>query len=111
MNKQTIDLSVYHEKGTILMSGRPKGVAVRAEINLDKLDSQNDEVEIIVPDEVVSLNSSFFSGLFGPSIKKLGKDAFKSKYKFCCLPQIRDDIEAGIAEALNQSNPLSKPCS
>ncbi|HSU56404.1 MAG TPA: hypothetical protein VLT36_20260 [Candidatus Dormibacteraeota bacterium] len=111
MSITTIDLGQYHEPGTILLSGRPKGVALRQRLNLDKLDRQQDvQVEVIVPREIVSLNSSFFSGLFGPSIREMGEYVFRSKYAFTCQPQIKEDVEAGIREALNRANPLSKPC-
>lgn len=111
MKKEAIDLSAFHQRGTILLSGRPKGVALREQLNLDRKDQEKDLfVEVIVPREVVSLNSSFFSGLFGPSIKILGETGFRQKYSFNCSPAIDQDIEGGISEALNESNPLSKPC-
>jgi len=104
-----IDLNVYHEKGTIVLSGRPKGEALRRDLNLDKLDGDSDSVEVIVPKEVVSLNSSFFSGLFEKSIRAMGAEKFRAKYLFNCRTEIRDDVSAGIEEALNTSDPLSTP--
>ena len=111
MNITRIDLGQYHEPGTILLSGRPKGVALRDKLNLDKLDGQQDvQVDVVVPTEIVSLNSSFFLGLFGPSVRDLGEYGFRQKYSFVCQPKIEIDVEAGIKEALNKANPLSKPC-
>ena len=110
MSITIIDLGQYHQPGTILLSGRPKGVALRQKLNLDKLDDQEEvQVEIAVPSEIVSLNSSFFLGLFGPSVRNLGEYGFRKKYTFTCPPQIEEDVEAGIREALNRANPLGKP--
>jgi len=110
MTKKTINLGTpYHAPGTIVISGRPKGSQLRNEFNLDKLDSEDVEVTVEVPAEVISLNSSFFLGLFAPSVKKLGIEGFESKYKFNCNPEVLDDIESGKREALNTANPLGNP--
>ena len=106
---KTIDLKQYHEVGTIVLSGRPKGEKLRAALNLDKLDEGEEQVQVVVPREVISLNSSFFSGLFGPSVRSKGEDAFRAKYSFSCLPAIQEDIESGIRDALKTSNPLGRP--
>lgn len=104
-----IDLNKFHQSGNIVMSGRPKGEQIRSELNLDRLDADPEAVEVDVPEEVVSLNNSFFLGLFGPSVRNLGEGQFRSHYKFRCAPPIVKDIDSGIHESLKTSNPLKPP--
>jgi len=106
---KTIDLSHYHAQGTIVLSGRPKGAALRDTLNLDKLEQGGEQIQVVVPEEVVSLNSSFFSGLFGPSVQRMGEDQFRQIYLFKGHSSLQEDVDAGIKEALKTSNPLGKP--
>ena len=48
--------------------GRANGAAVRALLKLDALDAHDDPVIVSVPEGTYSVNSSFFLGMFGPSI-------------------------------------------
>jgi hypothetical protein len=106
----TIDLGDYNHRDAIVLSGRPKGEQLRANLNLDRIDrNPSERCQIIVPERIVSLNSSFFSGLFGPSIRVLGEPQFRQKFSFQCSQPVRDDVEDGIREALNRANPLGKP--
>ena len=105
-SKKIIDLGVYSTKESIVLSGRPKGEGVREELHIDELDVSRDEFIVKIPDRIISLNSSFFLGLFTGSIKRLGISAFESKYTFECRDVVLEDIERGKKEALNQANPL-----
>jgi len=100
-----INLQDKISNGSIILSGREKGETLREKLNLDQLEQDNDEVVIVVPDSIVSFNSSYFLGLFTPSIKKYkSKEKFLKKYKFECDEYILKDIEDGITEALKKNN-------
>ena len=103
--EKIINLGDFRTPKSIVLSGRPKGETIRARLRLDREDDDPQPVKILVPAEIVSLNSSFFLGLFDASVKKLG-DGFEKKYVFECTPIIRADVEKGRREALNESNPL-----
>lgn len=107
--QQTIDLTKYAGREEIVLSGRPKGEELRRKLGLEEKEQQADIITIIVPQHVVSLNSSFFLGLFTDSVRRFGEEGFRSKYSFHCRPVLLKDIEAGIHQALNTSNPLSPP--
>lgn len=93
--------------GTIILSGRDKGELLREKIKLDKLEEQYDRITFVIPESIVSFNSSYFLGLFTPSIKKYGgKEGFLDKYTFLCDEYINNDILDGLKEALKQSNIL-----
>ena len=105
--QETIDLSKYAGQEEIVLSGRPKGEELRRKLDLAGKETQADVIKIIVPQHVVSLNSSFFLGLFTDSVRRFGEEGFRSKYCFECRPILMRDIEAGIHQAHNTSNPLS----
>lgn len=63
-------------------SGRAEGKEVRNVLNLDSIDSENENVTITIPNDTTSFNPSFFLGLFYDSVKRCGSvEAFKSKFK------------------------------
>ena len=101
----TIDLKNYSTPGAIFLSGRPKGEGIRSEIGLDSVDTTED-FTVEIPDSIISLNSSFFLGLFGPSVRKLGPDEFRRRFLFHGPSAIYRDIDDGIRQALKDSNPL-----
>jgi hypothetical protein len=109
IKQETIDLGQYRTADAIVFSGREKGEAIRERVGLNRLDTENVIVTIRVPDQIVSLNSSFFLGLFAESIRRLGIEGFDRKYQFKCSDVVREDIERGKRQAQNTSNPLGTP--
>lgn len=100
-----INLSKYINND-IVLSGRERGEELREKLDLDKNEVDNTIIEIEIPDEVCSINSSYFLGAFGDSIRKFGKDKFLKKYIFLCDEIIRESIEDGISSALKERNAL-----
>lgn len=102
-----IDLAHYRTPGSKVYAGRDRGEFVRVKEELDALDVQvTDEIEIHVPVDTFSLNSSFFLGLFGDSIRSLGEAEFRRRFRFTGRPVVRA-YEAGIREALTTDSALS----
>ncbi len=105
---ETIDLTPFQTEGAWVFSGRPRGQKIRQELEIDKIDTKPTPVKVIIPNEIIGLNPSFFLGLFGPSVRKFGADKFRIKYPFTCNSAVITDIEEGITQALKESNPLQK---
>jgi hypothetical protein len=103
---QVLDLATYHSPETKLISGRKKGESARKHWNLDALDKAPGIVEVKVPEKVITLNSSFFLGMFTQSVRALGPDQFKKKYVFTGHAAIESDVNSGILQALKTSPPL-----
>lgn len=101
-----IDLSRHNGQIYKVLSGVDFGEEVRKKLDLDRLDTQPDLVVFSIPECVYSLNSSFFSGLFQKSIKRLKEQGFREKYQFECSPVIRKNIEDGIFNIVNTLNLL-----
>lgn len=99
-----LDLSEF-AKGTMVLSGRKKGEAIREKWKLQTIDS-NEIYEIIVPEQVTTFNPSFFLGLFGPTVRSLGEDCFKKTFHFAGSDYVLQDVEEGVCEALKESNVL-----
>lgn len=92
-----INISVIDGKKYRVLSGVDLGRHAREEFRLDLFDKQQNEVVFFIPEDVLSVNSSFFSGLFQASLKNLGEKEFRKRYKFECDNIIMMNIENGIS--------------
>ena len=101
-----IDMSVISGKKYKVLSGVDLGKRAREEFNLDLLDEQKNGVVFCVPEDVFSVNSSFFSGMFQASLKELGEKEFRERYKFECDDIIMMNIENGISNIVNTTDLL-----
>lgn len=106
MNDHIINLDNYRTPSSRIFATRPRGETCRKKAKLDELDQQEVAVTVKIPNDTFSINSSFFLGMFGLSIRHLGEEGFKQKYKFEAPSWIRPDIEDGISEALKEFSPL-----
>ena len=82
---EKINLLNFRSNGSKIFSGRDKGIDARKKLKLNELDSQEQKIEVIVPKDTWSINSSFFGGLFESSIINLKEDGFRKKYIFKLL--------------------------
>lgn len=70
-----------------LYSTRVRGERSRKKANLEELDEASSFVELRVPNDLLTITSSFFLGMFDKSIIKYGsKEEFKKHYKFLNIP-------------------------
>lgn len=85
-NKENIiDLEIYRVQTAKVFTGRDRGLFVRNESHIDEIEEKHEEIEIIIPDNIYSINPSFFEELFFNVVNKLGKANFLSKFKFTNL--------------------------
>ena len=106
MKDQTfkIDLGQFKSEESHVFTGRRRGEAVRAELDLRKLEQEYERIEVIVPGDTISINNSFFLGLFGESIRDLQEGGFRQKYAFKTNDVIKENIEQGIRIAVKESS-------
>ena len=103
-----IDLAKWRgTKDNRVLTGRDLGGAARREAGLDALDEKNQIVEVNVPSDFLTVSSSFFRGMFGDSVRKLGDEGFRSHYHFVGknIDRVKDD---GIRDALREAFPLGR---
>jgi hypothetical protein len=87
--------------------GRARGQQVRAQLKLDEADRDNKNVTVRIPNSTFSINSSFFLGLFGPSIRAAkSREAFLARFSFSCDARFWESIDAGIERALFENTIL-----
>lgn len=103
---EIINLDDFRGKKSKILSGRDEGEAARVKLKMEKLDISVNQVKIIVPDDIWSINSSFFLGLFGESIRKMGEDGFREKFIFECSESVSEDVEESIKYALKRYSAL-----
>ncbi len=97
----------FEQLGGPVYAGRPKGEKAREQFELDKEDGAGGVVRVVIPDDAFSLNSSFFLGLFGPSVRALGgREGFTKKYAFEAPEFIMESVYSGIDRAMQEAAPL-----
>ena len=81
-NNNVIELEDYRVEGAKVFTGRDRGLYVRKECKIDEIECNNEVVKIIIPDNIYSINPSFFEELFFNVVNKLGKEKFLNKFSF-----------------------------
>lgn len=100
-----VDLGQWQSRDVRVFAGRERGSEVRQAANLEELDQSDEEVEVRIPDNTFAVNSSFFLGMFGDSIRRLGEAVFRTHYRFTGK-DIARTIESGIKDALYEEGSL-----
>lgn len=90
-----------------VFSGRERGKYWRQKFALDQLDREDTQVIVSIPEDILSINLSFFLSLFGESVRSLGKEEFAHKYQFKCNTSLMPLIEQGIEQAVKKSSVLA----
>jgi hypothetical protein len=96
----TIDLGDYRgSKENRVLSGRGLGAEARRGFELDRLDESPTTVNVLVPEDLFSVTSSWFLATFGDSIRRLGADKFRSHYRFLgkSMSSVVDDAIQAVA--------------
>ena len=103
---ETIDLSRFRSGKGRVFAGRDRGSVIRNKVSLESIDEAGNEVTISIPDDVIVVNTSFFLGLFGDSVRRLGASEFRQRYTFIG-PIPSEVITDGIDQAMREQSPLS----
>lgn len=83
-----------------VFTGRDRGEYVREVSRIDYLDTKYNEIEIIIPENIKSINPSFFEELFRNVVTKHGRDDFMKKYKFISVGSYK--YERTLSEAIQR---------
>jgi hypothetical protein len=82
MNQAIFNLEDYRSPDSRIFTGRDKGKYVRKTSKFDEMERISDSVKFIIPDDLYSINPSFFEELLINVVSKLGKEKFLRKYIF-----------------------------
>lgn len=110
----TINLEDFRARDKIkniiskVFTGRDRGEIVRNQSNIDEIEIKYDAVNIIIPENIYSINPSFFEELFVNVVKKLGKDKFLEKFNFIYQGyNFEDKLIEAIDRILRDNNALN----
>jgi len=102
---QPIDFS---KLGGPVYVGRANGAQARQKLKIESLDGQQDPVRVLVPMETYSVNSSFFLGMFGPSLTRFDSpELFFDHYRFEAPDHVIEAIRMVIDRALASRGKLA----
>jgi len=90
----------------LVYTGRSRGRDDRKRFNVAALDRSEDLVEVVVPDSVYTMTSSYFLELFGESIRSLGREGFLRKYKITAPEHVARKIDDWLSRALREKKGL-----
>jgi hypothetical protein len=89
-------------------TGRDRGASLRRDLDVDQMDSVGSAVEVRIPKSTYTISSSFFLGLFGPSVVRAGtKEAFYNRFHFDSPEFLRDVMDGYVLRALQSRNLFS----
>jgi hypothetical protein len=91
-----------------VLSGRDCGEEFRRRFKLEDEDRREEPVHVLIPDEIISMNTSFFLGLFAPSVRRLGPTKFFEKYNFECDDIHMSTIREGVIRAMKEHTIFSQ---
>lgn len=91
--------------GMPVFTGRDRGQKARLDLGLDQL-APNELVKVVIPENTYAVTSSFFLGLFGPSVRSLGGEGFQEKFKFEGPAFICDKVPDWIMRALRDKRDI-----
>lgn len=95
-----IDLTELVGNDGVVLAGMERGAAARDLFVLDTLDSGSEDVVITAPENLEAISPSFVQGFLAGSLKHLGEDGLKTKYKFELDELLLEDIAGGIKRLL-----------
>ena len=98
MNTARILLEEHRTEGSKVFTGRDRGIEVRKNSNIDILESKNELIQIVVPNNIRSINPSFLEEFLFNVVVKLKEEKFYQKFKF--VTSGRYDIESDLQEAV-----------
>ncbi|KII14128.1 MULTISPECIES: hypothetical protein [Phaeobacter] len=92
-----IDFSELTQGKVRNLSGHERGAEARGYFDLNSLDETTEVVEVVVPDNLDAIATSFFQGMFARSVRKFrSEEEFLSHYRFAARPEIISQVMRGI---------------
>lgn len=109
MKSITINLQDHRTIGSRVFTGRDRGIEVRNASQIDSLEIENDKIEIIVPEDIGSINPSFLEEFLFNVVSKLKAEKFYQKFVFINEGRykIKQDLIEAVDRILREENALT----
>jgi len=104
-----LNLQDFRTLNSKVFTGRTRGKDVRIKANIDNLEPKFENIQIIIPEDVSSINPSFLEEFLENVVTKLGKENFLKKFAFINNGRykIREDLEEAIDRILRDDTALT----
>ncbi len=91
-----------------VFTGRDRGIDVRNLSNLDELERSNEHIIVEVPEDIYSINPSFFEEFFKNVVNKLGREKFMEKFELRSNGDydFQEELMEAIDRILNDSTAI-----
>lgn len=99
-SKTIIDLEDYRNEDANVFTGNELGVQVKEASDIVQKEIEYEKIEILVPEDVYSVNPTFLEEFLRPVVEKLGREYFYKKFHFKCLGPY--EIDADLSEAVER---------
>lgn len=108
MKAQTIDLQNFRTKGSKVFTGRDRGEQDRKASGIDDLVKDSGKIELIIPEDIYSINPSYLEEFLVNVVQKLGKSGFSDKFVIVNNGpyKIKKDLNEAIDRILREENAL-----
>lgn len=83
-----------------VFTGRDRGIDVRKKSKIDLLEEKYDNITIIIPSDIYSINPSFLEEFLINVVMKLGKEKFLEKFHFTTDGEY--DINTSVNQAIDR---------
>lgn len=83
-----------------VFTGRDRGMDVRKKSKIDLLEEKYDNIIIIIPSDIYSINPSFLEEFLINVVTKLGKEKFLEKFRF--ISEGGYDINTSVNQAIDR---------
>ena len=95
-----IDLTELVGGNGVVLAGMLRGEAAREHYIMDALDSGDEEVVVTAPESLEAISPSFVQGFLAGSLRRLGENGLRKKYRFDLNDFLLEDITDGINRLL-----------
>ncbi len=108
MKAISIDLKDFRTPNSKVFTGRDRGIQVRNDSNIDALEKQCDKLNVIVPQDIRSINPSFLEEFLYNIVIRLGEKEFNNKVFFITSGRydIQGDLEEAVESILREESAL-----
>lgn len=100
MKKGKFELEKYRTPGAKIFTGRDRGLEVKNSSEINELAENCEIIEFIIPDNLFTINPSFFEELFIDIVQKIGKEKFYEKFEFVNLGKYQ--YQKPLSEAIDR---------
>lgn len=95
-----IDLKTFRTPNSRVFTTRPRGLDVRKRSKIDELEPLFDNIIIVIPNDISSINPSFLEEFLESVVLKLGADVFYKKFSFTGQGKYKIDVD--LEEAVDR---------